>query len=274
MGRPLHRRGCRPRGRPPRRCVGSTCRWMSCERSAPAAPAPAAPRCPWRDPPSTRRRTFLVLTADHDQGEVFDTAARVGGGRPALRPAHPVEDEAVAAEQRPHGGGRARRSPMVQPCPDVIPLRTASHAAHCAFRIGANTFPASRRTTSPSESLRVSGSSLPGRMASTAPSDVVGQAFPQRFGEPIGFKGIAWRALASRPSRGCRRQKGRAAGNVVGGFAGHRNTQGLMRTKWRAARDPRSSRPACIKGGVLHGRARGSVPKFVASPHRVVRAGF
>ena len=248
---------CWPGGRPPAdapeaRAV-DVVRTFRSGRPSTRSPSTRSPALPLARSPQHAAQDVLVLTAEHDQDKVFDTAARVGGGRPALRPAHPVQDEAVVAGQRPHGGGSARRSPMLQPCPDVIPLRAVSHAAHRAihraFCIGANTFPASPRTTSPSESLRVSGSSLPERTTSTAPSGEVGQAFPQRFGDPIGFNGIARRRLACRPSRGCRRQEGRAAGNVVGGFAGHRNTHGLMRTKWRAARDPRSSRPACIKGG-------------------------
>jgi hypothetical protein len=60
-------------------------------------PSTRSPALPLARSPQHAAQDVLVLTADHDQGEVFDTAARVGGGRPALRPAHPVQDEAVVA---------------------------------------------------------------------------------------------------------------------------------------------------------------------------------
>ena len=49
--------------------------------------------------PQHAAQDILVLAADHDHGEAFDTAARIGGDRPARRPAHPVEDEAVVADR-------------------------------------------------------------------------------------------------------------------------------------------------------------------------------
>ncbi len=62
-------------------------------------PSTRSPAPPLARLPQHAAQDVLVLAADHDQGEAFDTAARIGGDRPARRPAHPVEDEAVVADR-------------------------------------------------------------------------------------------------------------------------------------------------------------------------------